>query len=80
MVRTQIYLTEAERTALASLSETRGTSQSELIREAVDQLIAQSSGKRRQQVLENAAGLWKERKDLPDFAATRKEWDRGSQA
>jgi len=50
---------------------------SELIREAVNRLIAQSSPSRKAAVLNATAGLWKDRSALPDFAATRKEWDRG---
>ena len=76
MVRTQIYLTKKERDALASLAESTGKKQSELIREAVDHLIDQSSRARKQAVIERIAGLWKDRDDLPDFKALRKEWDR----
>ena len=49
---------------------------SELIREAVDRLIDQSARCRREAVLHEAAGIWKDRKDLPDFKAMRAEWDR----
>jgi len=76
MVRTQIYLTQQERAGLATLTETTGMKLSELVREAVNRLIAQSSHSRRETVLNNAAGLWKERDDLPDFAASRADWDR----
>jgi len=76
MIRTQIYLTERERAGLTALSAVTGKAQSELIREAVDNLIAQRSKNRRQAVLDKAAGMWRDRKDLPDFAAIRKEWDR----
>ena len=76
MIRTQIYLTEAERAALAALSAATGKPQSEIIREAVDRTIAQSSKARREAVVERAAGLWKERCDLPDFVAEREQWDR----
>ena len=76
MVRTQIYLTERQRDELAAIAKTKGKKQSELIREAVDRLIDQSSRSRREAVLRNAAGIWKERKDLPDFKKTREEWDR----
>lgn len=78
MVRTQIYLTEQERSALSALSAASGRKQSELIREALDRLIVQFSKTRREAVLDNTAGMWKERKDIPDFAAVRREWDRDS--
>ncbi len=76
MVRTQIYLTERQRAELAIISKTLGKKQSELIRDAVDHLIDQSSPSRREAVLREAAGIWKDRTDLPDFKTTRAEWDR----
>ena len=76
MGRTQIYLTENEKTALGTLGDVTDKAQSELIREAIDDLIARSSKDRRAAVLNNAAGLWKTRKDLPDFRSVRKGWDR----
>ena len=76
MVRTQIYLTERQRDELAAIAKTAGKKQSELIREAVDRLIDQLGHSRREAVLRNAAGIWKNRKDLPDFKAMRAEWDR----
>ena len=76
MVRTQIYLTERQRDELAAIAKTAGKQQSALIREAVDRLIDQSGHTRRRAVLREAAGIWKDRKDLPDFKATRAEWDR----
>ena len=76
MVRTQIYLTEHQRDELAAIAKTAGKKQSELIREAVDRLIDQASRSRREAVLREAAGIWKDRTDLPDFKATRDGWDR----
>jgi Arc/MetJ-type ribon-helix-helix transcriptional regulator len=76
MVRTQIYLTERQRDELAAIAKTLGKKQSELIREAVDRLIDQAGHSRREKVLREAAGIWKDRKDLPDFKKTRAEWDR----
>ena len=76
MVRTQIYLTEQERSDLIALAAASGKTQSELIRDAVDDLIAKFGKTRRQAVLNSAAGIWKDRKDLPDFKATRQSWDR----
>ncbi len=76
MIRTQIYLTKRQRDELAAIAKTAGKKQSELIREAVDRLIDQASRSRREAVLREAAGIWKDRTDLPDFKARRAEWDR----
>ena len=76
MVRTQIYLTKRQRDELAAIAKSAGKKQSELIREAVDHLIDQSGRSRREAVLRAAAGVWKDRRDLPDFKAMRAEWDR----
>jgi len=76
MVRTQIYLTERQRDELAAIARIAGKKQSELIREAIDRLIDQAGRSRREAVLSEAAGIWKDRADLPDFKATRAEWDR----
>jgi len=76
MVRTQIYLTDRQRIELEILAKTLGKKQSELIREAVDRLIDQTGRSRRDSILREAAGIWKDRTDLPDFSAMRSEWDR----
>ncbi|MBC8479496.1 MAG: ribbon-helix-helix domain-containing protein [FCB group bacterium] len=76
MIRTQIYLTDRQRAELSAISKALGKKQSELIRDAVDQLIDQSGDKRRKIVLQEAAGIWKDRTDLPDYAEMRTEWDR----
>jgi hypothetical protein len=76
MVRTQIYLTERQRDELAAIAKTTGKKQSELIRDAVDRLIHQAGQSRRETVLRETAGIWKDRTDLPNFKKTRAEWDR----
>jgi len=76
MIRTQIYLTDQQRVELSAISKTLGKKQSELIREAVDRYIDQAGNKRREIVLQEAAGIWKDRTDLPDFTEIRTEWDR----
>jgi len=76
MVRTQIYLTERQRDELAAIAKIAGKKQSELIRVAIDRLIDQAGHSRREVVLREAAGIWKDRADLPDFKAMRADWDR----
>lgn len=76
MLRTQIYLTEKQRTQLAGIAKKTGKKQSELIREAIDRLVDETDQSRRDLVLREAAGIWKDRADLPDFNVLRSEWDR----
>jgi metal-responsive CopG/Arc/MetJ family transcriptional regulator len=76
MIRMDVNLTEKQRSALAALSKATAKSRSQLVREAVDRLIAESAGTIRAAALNAAAGMWRDRDDLPDFAALRREWDR----
>ncbi len=78
MIKTQIYLTKEERGELSALSNRIGKKQSELIREAVDNLIVRYNENRHLEVLDRVAGIWKKRDDLPDFEEIRKNWDRSS--
>jgi hypothetical protein len=77
MIRTQLYLTDKQRAELAALGEATGKRLSELVREALDRFLQQSGPERRGAVLDRAAGMWKDRGDLPDFRAVRRQWDRG---
>ena len=76
MVRTQIYLTEAERAALKAIARQTGQKQSELIRQAIDRLIEGFQPGERRARLQMARGMWRERDDLPDFKSLRRELDR----
>ena len=76
MIRTQIYLTDRQRAKLTIIAKNMGKKQSELIREAIDRLIEQAGQNQKKTALKEAAGLWKNRDDLPDFKALRSEWDR----
>jgi hypothetical protein len=76
MVRTQIYLTEVEQKGLAAVARSTGKKQSELIREAVDRFLDMNKGSYRTAVIDEIAGIWRDRDDLPDFSATRRSWDR----
>ena len=76
VIRTQIYLTSRQRDQLAALARNGGRRQSELIREAIDRFIEQHASDRRPAVLRNAAGIWKDRTDLPSLDALRGTWNR----
>ena len=78
MVRTQIYLTEHEQSALRQLSRQFKQSQSELIRQAIDRFIEESQQQNRTTILRAAAGLWSDSKPAEDinFQALRAEADR----
>jgi Arc/MetJ-type ribon-helix-helix transcriptional regulator len=78
MVRTQIYLTEQEHSALRQLSRQSRQSQSELIRQAIDRFIEESQQRDRTTILRAAAGLWSNTRPAEDtdFQALRAEADR----
>ena len=76
MVRTQIYLTERQRDDLAAIAKDRSKPQSEVIREAVDRFIEQWSRHGRERILREAAGIWSDRTDIPDYESIRASWDR----
>ncbi|MDF7826408.1 ribbon-helix-helix domain-containing protein [Pontiellaceae bacterium B12227] len=76
MVRTQIYLTKAEKDGLGALSKSTGKKQAELIREAVDCYLERGSKTHSTAILEKAGGMWKNRDDLPEVDELRKSWDR----
>ncbi len=76
MLRTQVYLTKKEHDGLNEAASATGRKQSELIREAIDRYLDSSSETRRESALREAAGIWKNRRDLPDFSDTRCSWDR----
>ena len=78
MNRTQIYLSSAQHEALKAMAAKTGRTQIELIRDAIDRFVSERKVPERMSVIKRSAGLWKEREDLPDFAAVRREADRVS--
>lgn len=75
MIRTQIYLTKKEIKALRTIAQTRGVTQSEIIREAIDEYIAAHRQSDRLEMLRAARGMWAGRSDV-DLQAMRREFDR----
>lgn len=76
MFRTQIYLTEMECNQLNLLSRATGKHKSALIRDAIDQFILAKHSSLKKKKRSSAAGLWAERKDLPNYRELRDEFDR----
>lgn len=75
MVRTQVYLAETQRKELARIAESLGKKRSEIIREGIDLVIGRSRRNCRENALREAAGMRKDRTDLPDLKEMREEWD-----
>jgi len=40
------------------------------------EVISRLQNLEKEEILQEAAGIWKDRADLPDFEAIRAEWDR----
>ena len=76
MLETELNLTEEERNALQEISRRTGKSEAQLIREAVDQLIAHFQIDDRLILMQKAKGIWRDRQDLPNLDELRSEWDR----
>ena len=76
MIRTQIYITAEERSALHSLSKETGLSQSELIRQAIDHFCLLHQPANKIENMRQAQGMWEDHDDLPDFEQLRKSFGR----
>lgn len=75
MERAQVYLTAEEHEALAAIAARTKRTRSALIREAVDGFIVRYGASNRLELLRDARGMWRDRDDLPDFGALRREFD-----
>ena len=77
MVRTQVYLTEEQVRGLKGLAQSTGRKQSELIRDAIDHLLAENRPKDWREALEAVRGMWADRDDLDEFYEdVRGDWER----
>lgn len=75
MKRTQIYLTARESEALRTLSGRKGRTQSDLIRQAIDEFLTRTTPVDRLTRLRRARGMWRGRDDL-SAADLRADFDR----
>jgi predicted DNA-binding protein len=74
MVRTQVYLTEAQERGLKQLAASTGRRQSALLREAIEGYLAEQKPRDWKEALEVVCGIWADRDDLdPLQAALRRE-------
>ena len=77
MVSTQVYLPEETKDALRRLAERRGTSQSALVREALEHLLATPDTSEEEQRLDASFGIWKDRENIhEEFREIRESMDR----
>jgi hypothetical protein len=76
MFRTQVYLTEKERKKLRDRAQSSGRAKSDLLRQAIDEFLEKEDDEKQKAAFESVCGMWKERKDLPDFEAIRRSSDR----
>ena len=76
MIRTQIYLTEEEHSAIVSIAGRSGKRRSEVIRGALDDFIARQDKAAQLERLRSARGVWADRADVPDVRALRAEFER----
>jgi hypothetical protein len=77
MVRTQVYLSEETKEALTRLAEEKGTSQSALIREALDSFFEAGGASSEEERLDDSFGIWKDRENVhEEFREIRESLDR----
>ncbi|MEI8307538.1 MAG: hypothetical protein WCF99_10795 [Chloroflexales bacterium] len=76
MTTTAVTLTETEYTSLIAIARQIGKTEAEVLQEAVHSYIVHFQHANRKQLLQQARGMWRERTDLPDATALRRELDR----
>jgi hypothetical protein len=77
MIRSQIYLTEKERKCLVLFSRETGRTQSDLVREAIDQYIQRQYQQKKTftHILHETKGMWESREDI-SLDGLRSEWEK----
>jgi len=72
MIETQIYLTEKESDSLQRLANQMGKTPNGLIQEAVAKLLSQFDEETLRKNRMAAAGIWRNRDDIPDLDDMRR--------
>ena len=73
MQRSQIYLSESHLSHLAVYARSRGTTQSALIREALDEYLVRHAPVDRRALRRQAFGAWAPNENAPTLAQLRSE-------
>jgi hypothetical protein len=76
MIETQIDLTEQENKSLQFFASSSGKTLNEFIKEAVIKQLKQFDKDTRRQNLMAAAGIWRDRDDIPDLREMRRSAER----
>jgi hypothetical protein len=76
MIETQIYLTEKESDSLQRLANQMGKTPNGLIQEAVAKLLSQFDEETLRKNRMAAAGIWRNRDDIPDLDDMRRSAER----
>ncbi len=75
MVRKQILLNDKKASHLKAIALRTGKKESDLV-EAVEKFLDDQKSEKSLNDFMSACGIWKSRKDLPDFRKIRKSLDR----
>ncbi len=75
MPRKQILISEKQLEVLQMLVARTGKNESELISEALELYLESAEEHQKLSALMAAAGMWKDREDLPDTRVLRQEWN-----
>ena len=76
MVTTEITLTDTESRIIQDIGSHTGKTPNAVLHEAIQAFIIRETSPNRRNLLRQARGMWKNREDLPDIEALRREWNR----
>ena len=78
MVRTQIYIGDAEKAELEALARKRGVTMAGLIRKGIEAVLEESRISAQSKMVDDLYGLWSDRDDIPDAETYVREIRRSS--